>query len=425
MSGIMRRSLAITVILASSLLAAGCDDTKAYRSVDPVPGEVTIVLLDLPMGVTSRHGEATLVIGPNGSLGLIDIGNSNHDDQLRDVIRFVNQERLTSERGFETRDALQVEWLLLTHYHGDHIGAFDDLVIDTDELLSGVLAVVHRGFIDLGDGMNEDDFEALCDGLRGDDALSSSGLCVAEEEAPCQARDRSHPFRATSCPGLFAGDLFDSDDNSDHEVAFIPLGGSARLTIVAANTFVAGSDGEAHPMEPFGHDDNNQENARSIVAQLSFGGFRYQLGGDLTGSGDSTEPDVESHVLEHAGESRFGVLGVDVIHAHHHGRRTSSNSAWVEALAPVDGRTRNVVAGINAAHLGSPHDEVVARWTENGRLGEGHFYATHTPSGASPDDYSALVDADGPVIIQTEDGGRAYRIWSGPTGWSMRFETVR
>lgn len=112
-----------------------------------------------------------------------------------------------------------------------------------------------------------------------------------------------------------------------------------------------------------------------------------------------------------------------MIHAHHHGRRTSSSSRFIEALAPADGRTRNVVAGINADHLRSPHDEVVERWTAAGRLGGGRFYATHTPAGASPDDYSALVDAEGPVIIQTEDGGGAYRIWTEPTGWSERFET--
>ena len=222
----MYRSLSITVILASYLLAAACDDTKACRSAEPISREVTIALLDLPMGVTSRHGEAPLIIGSDGSIGLLDIVNSNHDDQLRDVIRFVNQERLTSERGFETGGALQVEWMLLTHYHGDHIGAFDDLPIDTDETLTGVRAVAHRGFVGLGDGMNEGDFEALCEGLRGSDGPPFVALCRTEEEAPCQAQDRSHPFRATSCPGLFAGDLFDSDDNSDHEVAFIPLGGT-------------------------------------------------------------------------------------------------------------------------------------------------------------------------------------------------------
>ena len=83
------------------------------------------------------------------------------------------------------------------------------------------------------------------------------------------------------------------------------------------------------------------------------------------------------------------------------------------------------MAGINAAHVGSPHDEVVERWTSGSRLGAGRFCATHTPSGASSDDFPALVDSDGPVIIQTEDGGGAYRIWTGPTGWSERFETLR
>lgn len=108
----------------------------------------------------------------------------------------------------------------------------------------------------------------------------------------------------------------------------------------------------------------------------------------------------------------------------HHARRTSSNQRLVDSLAPMDGRSHNVVAGINAAHIGSPHDEVVDAWTRDGRLGAGRFWVTTIGlGGADPDEFSALRDARGVVVVQTLDGGDRYRIDAADL--SATFDAVR
>src|SRR5262245_7562861 len=41
---------------------------KPTSRILPVPGEVTIIQLDLPPGLTLRIGESAIVVGPNGTI---------------------------------------------------------------------------------------------------------------------------------------------------------------------------------------------------------------------------------------------------------------------------------------------------------------------------------------------------------------------
>ncbi|MEQ8277563.1 MAG: MBL fold metallo-hydrolase [Deltaproteobacteria bacterium] len=392
--------------------------------LDPVPGELTIVQLDLPAGVTVRLGEAAVLVGPAGSIALLDVGNSNHDDDVRAVVRDLNTRLLTPARGFAARDALQIEWMILTHVHGDHVGAFADLMSGADalEVRNGI---VHRGFVDVGDAMNTNDYDDLCDRLTTDLAPLDRPLCVAATPAPCPYDAASGPHPAVGCPGLFAGDLATTDDDGDGLPAFIDLDG-ARITFAVVDGHT--SDGATIQAVPaFGHDDSNEENARSLGGLVAYGAFRYWFGGDLTGSGDAGEPDVESAVASRALPAFAGALGVDIVHAHHHARRTSSNAAFIDASAPNDGLSRNVVAGINAAHLGSPHDDVVEHWTDASRLGQGRFWVTTSAAGGATEaSHPALVVADGDVLVQTLGQGLGYRVQAdGANRRSARFDAVR
>lgn len=380
---------------------AGPNPTALLR---PVPGELTIIQVDLPIGVTVRLGEAAVVIGPAGSIALLDVGNSNHDDEMRALIETLNTQWLTPARGFPARQRLQVEWVILTHLHGDHAGAFEQLM--TNDPLQVTQGVVHRGFVDLGDGMNTSDFEEVCSVLTGPSSGLDRPLCVSAQAAPCSyaALLSAHP--ALDCPGLFAGDLAEPADDALGLGAFIDLDG-VRIELLGADGFM--SDGtQAVPASPFAHEDNNQENARSLVGMIRFGDFRYHFGGDLTGAGEATEPDIESHFVNVSGAHAHGADGVDVIHAHHHARRTSSNTALVEHLTPADGKARNVVAGINAAHVGSPHAEVLEAF--GARLSGGRFWVTQQAPGGA--DHPLLEVSDGDVLIQTISGGRGYWVQS-------------
>jgi hypothetical protein len=142
-----------------------------------------------------------------------------------------------------------------------------------------------------------------------------------------------------------------------------------------------------------------------------FRSFRFLFAGDLSGSGASTEPDVESFVVTN-NAALFAPLGVDVAHANHHARKTSSNPTWVGTAAPSDGRARNVIAGINTAYVNSPHQETLDAWLTGNRLGAGRFVVTtRAPAaGTSP----LLVDAGGRVVFQTIQGGDGYWLQSRP-----------
>lgn len=395
---------------------AGPEPTAVLR---PAPGELTIIQLRLPGLV--RLGEAAILVGPDGTIVLMDIGNSSHDDELREMVRALNTSWITPANGFpRARGALEVEWVVISHFHADHVGSYGDLITGS-EPLNVTRGVVHRGWTDVGGALNEGDFQTACDHLRG--TALDVPLCHGSPDAPCDVGSTSVPHRARDCDGLFLGDLDDALDDATGAPSYLDLGGGARMVFVAANGFA--SDGAtATAIAPFGHSDSNEENARSLVTVIEHGAFRYHWGGDLTGSGEATEPDVESHLVAVAGPRFYGALGADVIHAHHHVRRTSNNATFVAATAPNDGRSRNVIGGINGGHVGSPHGEVLMRFGDGGRLGEGRIWITMSATGG--DAHPALIDADADVIVQTIGGGAGYRVQAArSTPESRAYPTVR
>ncbi len=373
-------------------------DAGTSEPSGPIPGEVTFWQLALPPGVFARTGEAGVLVGPDGTLVLIDVGNSNHDDDVLAAVRELNTQWLTPARGFpRARGELEVDWVVLTHFHADHVGAFDALA-STLAITGGV---VHRGFVDVGPGTNENDFAALCTRLTGPLAAKNVSLCTASPDSACTISGRAP---ATSCAGLTRGNLARSDDDASALPSFIDLGAGARFELLGANGWVLqGSTPVAS--SGFGVTDVNEENARSVVGVVRHGAFRFLLAGDLSGSGASTEPDLETFVVNSAPQLFTGG-GLDVTHANHHARKTSSNAAWVSAAAPNDGRARNVIAGINDAYVNSPHQETLDAWTQGGRLAGGRVVVTkRAPLGGTA---AELFDANGRVVLQTVQAGDGY-----------------
>lgn len=369
-------------------------DAGTSEPTGPIPGEVTFWQLELAPGVLARTGEAGVLVGPDGTLVLIDVGNSNHDDEVREL----NTQWLTTARGFpRARGELEVDWVVLTHFHADHVGAFDALA--STLVING--GVIHRGFVDVGPGTNENDFKALCTRLTGALATKNVSLCTASPDSQCTIAGRAP---ATGCAGLTRGDLARTDDDASALPSFIDLGGGARFELLGANGWMLQG---STPVASFGFGvtDTNEENARSVVGVVRHGAFRFLLAGDLSGSGETTEPDLESFVVNSA-PLVFADGGLDVTHANHHARKTSSNTTWVSAAAPNDGRARNVIAGINDAYVNSPHQETLDGWTQGGRLGGGRVVVTKkAPLGATVAD---LFDANGRVVLQTVQAGDGY-----------------
>jgi hypothetical protein len=193
------------------------------------------------------------------------------------------------------------------------------------------------------------------------------------------------------------------------DTADINLGAGAALDFIAANGWIRGESFEraAHPIAMT---DSNGENARSVVAVLRHGAFRMLVAGDLTGGGSDTDA-IEGFYAARITLGGDEALGVDVLHAGHHGRDTSSSTAWVDRLLPRDGLARNAVMGISTAHLRSPHAAALAALLDGARLGAGRAWTTRVAVGGAT--APGLVDAGGgAILLGTIDTGAAYVLQS-------------
>ncbi len=301
-------------------------------------GVLTIEQLDL-CGLSL--GEAAVVVGPDGTSVLIDVGNDGHADTVREAVL-----RLTGEAA--------VDWVILTHFHADHIGGFEGLGLTVRR------GVISRGWVDL-EHANLDELDALRAALE---PSLHRPLCAA-----------------TTCPGVGTR---------------LELGQGAVLELDLANGYAAPTTRLLDPGE--------EENARSLAGTIAWGDFRYRFSGDLTGGGKDT-PDLEGALVG------FGaVQPADVVHLNHHGIRSSSSRRWLEALMPADGRPRHAIVGANGLYLAAPHQDVLDAVVP--RLGGGRVWVTEDGrlAGASP----ALCVAGGPVTVRVEP--ERYTVEAGACG---------
>ena len=362
----------------------------------PIPGELFYVQVGLS---GFSMGESALVIGPDGTIVWIDAGNDSHDDDIRATMnKFVAQ--MNETPGFPERKPNSVDHLVVTHFHSDHADGVQDL-LDKGTITG---RVIHRGLFDITGGTGVYTVEKLCNAFAAYPELSSR-LCQGPEEAPCDPEAFEGTYPSTHCNGLDAGDL---DVDGDAGPTRISFGGESGLVLVGANGCMAGDDFEDFE-GPLDAKESNGENARSVVGILRHGDFRLLFGGDLTGGGNGTD-DVEGFYADRLHlVSDIDELGVDVLHAGHHGRKTSSSPTWLDRLLPNDGLDRNGETGISSAHGGSPEFEVLEGFLSNNRLGDGRFWVTTVaPGGAT---HSDLVDAQGGLIlVSTLGGGTSYII---------------
>lgn len=300
-------------------------------------------------------GEATVVQLPDGTRGLIDVGNDSH---ARDVVAAVDA--LLGTRALDL--------VVLTHHHADHEDGLPDLL----DALS-VRTLVHRGLTDLTAAANEATIGRVCAART---RTTEVELCPNPDRACTPA---AWAWPATACSNLPY------------------VAGAGALTLLAANGMV---DGQS--LRPLRSDDNNGENARSVVGVLAHGAFRYVFAGDLTGGGSDTDA-AEAFMVAQLGPR---LPPADVLHLSHHARDTSSSNVWLQHLLPADGRPRQAVAGISQLHVGSPHAVVVR--AVSARLAGGRIFVSRVAAtGAS----TGVVDArGGSVRVQTFGGGAGYRV---------------
>lgn len=108
----------------------------------------------------------------------------------------------------------------------------------------------------------------------------------------------------------------------------------------------------------------SNENDLSLAARISYGSFRAEIGGDLSGDNTNNYIDVETGVASSVGK-------LDVYKVHHHCSSHSSNDNWLAAIKP----TIAIISAGNSNSYGHPTEDCLERlhsvgaktyWTENG-----------------------------------------------------------
>jgi beta-lactamase superfamily II metal-dependent hydrolase len=238
---------------------------NSSRAAAPAPKPMQIYFIDV------EGGQATLVVSPSGQSLLIDAGWPGYEG--RDADRIL---AAAHQAGLQ-----QIDYVLITHYHRDHVGGVPGLV---DGIKVGT-------FVDHGPNL-EDSQVTRADYAAYQKAIAGHAHVVVKPgwKLPLKEID----VRVLSAAG-------------EHITG--PLAGSGE-----ANSYCKS--------EPSASDDST-ENARSVGVLITYGQFRFLDLGDLT----------KKKELELACPNNL--LGtVDLFLVTHHGADQSNPKALVWALRP-------------------------------------------------------------------------------------------
>ncbi len=231
----------------------------------PAPKPLQIYFVDV------EGGQATLVVSPSGQSLLIDTGWPGNDGRDADrILAAAHQAGLT-----------QIDYVLITHYHRDHVGG-------VPELVNGIKLGT---FVDHGSNMEDSQV------TRTDYAAYEKAIA-------------GHP-RVTVKPGWA-----------------LPMKGIEVRVLAAAGEHITDplpGNGEANSYckSEAAAPDDPTENSRSVGVLITYGKFRFLDLGDLT----------KKKELELACPNNL--LGtVDLFLVTHHGADLSNPKALVWALHP-------------------------------------------------------------------------------------------
>lgn len=346
----------------------------------PVFGELFYAQIGLS-GITM--GEAAAVIGPDGTMTAIDLGNDSHSTFLRGVLGDIRS-HMNGAAGYPFQGKAKLDNIIITHYHADHADGLKNLL--KNESIAG--HVFYRGMYDITAAAGDTTVQQVCETLLANPGLGQA-LCEGSVAAPCTGWTGTYPI--SSCSGLGAS---------------IALGSESVIEFIGADGVMNGHIYEKE-VAPLLSDDVNGENARSIAGVIKYGKFRMIFAGDLTGGGSDTDPVEGFYIDKIAAVSDIDTKGVDILHAGHHGRNTSNSEGWINRLIPNDTASKNFVIGISPMHTLSPYQTVIDTVSNNNRLKDGRIWTTTvaTGGGTSP----LMINANnGMILVSTVGGGDGY-----------------
>lgn len=283
------------------------------RETSPVLPKWTPGTLDIHH-IDTGCGNATLIVGPDGTTIVIDCGTSKDIPSGQDGSPRPGE--LVARYALRNTNSTTLDYLIATHVHPDHIGD------------------VHSDKTAMGNG------------------FQLTGLSDVDHHMPARlVIDRAYPDYGLRPPlaAPFTDNYLawlDARQRKGHEVARIDVGSNSQIklrspeayptfsirTLAANGSVWTGSGQESRSLFPdlstLPPEALPDENKCSMAFLLSYGSFRYCTGGDLTcDTYDGRYPwmDVETPVAKAAGK-------VDVAVANHHGYFDACGPSFVSLL---------------------------------------------------------------------------------------------
>ncbi|KAM0451892.1 hypothetical protein ACHAO4_005849 [Trichoderma viride] len=332
-------------------------------------------------------GNATLIVGPDGTTIVIDCGSSKDIPVGQDGLR---PGELVARYALRNSPSTNLDYLIATHVHPDHVGD-----VHSDKSVMG------------------DDFQLT--GLSDVDHLMPARLVI----------DRGYPYGSRPpLPSPFADNYVEwlhTRRRKGRTVARIDVGSTSQIelrrpqdyptfsirTLAANGSVWTGTEQESRSLFPdlstLTPEALPDENKHSMAFLVSYGLFRYYTGGDLTcDTYDGRYPwmDVETPVAKAAGK-------VDVAVANHHGYFDACGPGFVGLLDA----TTYIIPAWHVTHPGMAQlQRMLGAWPGVRRR---NVFATRM----LPENFlvnnrftSEMRSRQGHVVVRVAPGGGSYRI---------------
>ena len=351
--------------------------------------------MDIHLIATGR-GESTFILLPDGTKMLIDAGDVGDiwscpllPNDSKTAGQWISAYVENFSKGAPSGS--KVDYILLTHFHTDHIGTTLNMKVGSDGYgLSGITMVaentvlgkiIDRGWPDY----NFPSTQAVNDASKG--FIDDYRKCVQVKGIACEK------FKVGSQSQFVL-----VNDPAKYSDAFkiVNLGGNGEVW-----TGVDGESRKAYIGDPC----RIEENAFSCSIRIDYGLFRYFTGGDLTGGWwkftpeeNPKERDFETAVAEVCGP-------VTVAKVNHHGWFDSANSIFIETLRPQ-------------AWLISSLDKSQPKYYTVRRLRDNLIYSDwrdlFCTTGAADEETPKVrerMTSIGHIVVRVYEGGLKYQIF--------------
>ena len=356
--------------------------------------------------INTGKGESVFCMLPDGTTLLIDAGDIGNGNDPRNTRTIPDSTREAGEwiaryirKRMNFTGKKEIDYVLLTHFHGDHMGAYSEKYPKTAKggnyRLNGLTEVSEyipfRKMIDRDypaynypAELNNPAFNNYRDFVRWN---TEQGQMQAEKFIPGTNRQ----FVLMNNPGKYR-DLFEIRNIVANGEVWTGVGQETRHHFPASGEWK--------------ENESVSENNCSAGIRISYGGFDYFNGGDITGTVYMNSPlwvDIETPVAKAVGP-------VEVCEVNHHAWRDAMNEFFIASLRPQV----FVMQVWNVSHFGL---DVLARMQSKSLYNSDRdIFATNTPQISKEyisqsKNMKSLKGEQGHVVVKVHPGGKSYHVY--------------